>query len=96
MTKDIIRKILIISMILGCVCVSPFNLIRKESTLYPEFEVPYGVSDDGVQELGRYLLHKPVIYQKLLLTLSFLNKSQRREVCRYHFVELMGMKEKLL
>lgn len=74
MTKEKMRKLLIVSMILMCLCIYPLNLIRKESTIYPELEVQYGVSDGTVQELKQTFIAQTSYLSEIAFDIKFLDE----------------------
>ena len=78
MTKDKMKKILIACMILVCISVCPFNLIKKETTLYPELEMQYGVSDVGIQELKQTFRAQTGYLSQIAFDIAFPNGKPER------------------
>lgn len=74
MTKDTVKKIWIVCMILVCIGVYPVNLIRKETVLYPRLEVQYGVSDVGIQELKQTFRAQTDYLSEIAFDIAFPNE----------------------
>lgn len=73
MTKDKIKKILIICMILTSICVYPLCLIRKERILYPTLGVEYGRSYSNVQKLEQTFIAQTDYLSEIAFDIAFPN-----------------------